>query len=97
MVVEDRGPLVLGERERVARERLGQDRCAGEPRVVAQLLTGDGVVQEEFREAQRHAHANGVSVLLTGPVGVDVAAEDILNDPGDGAEPDHSPILSGKP
>jgi hypothetical protein len=60
----------------------------------AQLLTGDGVVQEEVSEAQRHAHPYGVSVLLTGPVGVDIATKDVLHRSRDGAEPDHPAVLS---
>jgi hypothetical protein len=97
VVVDDRGPLVIGEWERVARERLHKERCASEPRIVAQLLTRDGVLQEQFRQAQRHAHRYGVSVFLTGPVGVGVAADNILHLPRDGSEPDHSPVLSRKP
>jgi hypothetical protein len=53
MVVQDRRPLLIGQQERVARKRLRQNRCGGKPWVVAQLLTGDGVVQEDLSQAQR--------------------------------------------
>jgi hypothetical protein len=34
-VIDDRGPLVIGQRERIAGERLRQDRCADKPWVMA--------------------------------------------------------------
>jgi hypothetical protein len=89
--------LVIGEGERVACERLRQDRCAGKPRIVAQLVTGDGGIEEDLSQTQRHAHPDRLSVLTPDPVGVDVAAKDILHRAGDHAERDHSCVSTRQP
>jgi hypothetical protein len=73
MVVQDRRPLLIGEQERVACERLRQDGCAGKPPVVAQFLPGDRGVEEDLGQAQRHPHPHRLGVGRVSPVGVVVA------------------------